>query len=269
VTLSGDYKVKHEVIISKNVVAILPGATRPNETIFYTAHWDHLGVGRPDAEGDTIYNGAVDNATGTAALLEMARLYKAAPRTDRSIVFLWVTAEERGLLGSEYYAANPLYPLATTVGVLNTDALDPTGPARDFTISGNAKLELLDMLVAEGAKRNRTYTPDPSPEAGYFFRSDHFPFAKRGVPAISFGSGQDMVTGGLAAGQAFDQTYRTSMYHQPADEWSDSWSMDGIAADITMLYDLGRDLATSTRWPVWGAGSEFKAARDATAAARQ
>ncbi|CAN1567455.1 Iap Predicted aminopeptidases [Caulobacteraceae bacterium] len=269
VTLSGDYKVKHEVIISKNVVAILPGAKRPNETIFYTAHWDHLGIGRPDAKGDRIYNGAVDNATGTAALLEMARLYKAAPRTDRSIVFLWVTAEERGLLGSEYYAANPLYPLATTVGVLNTDALDPTGPARDFTISGNAKLELLDMLIAEGAKRNRTYTPDPSPEAGYFFRSDHFPFAKRGVPAISFGSGQDMVTGGLAAGQAFDQTYRTSMYHQPADEWSDSWSMDGIAADITMLYDLGRDLATSNRWPAWGAGSEFKAARDASAAARQ
>ncbi|MDP1737231.1 MAG: M28 family metallopeptidase [Caulobacter sp.] len=264
VTLSGDYKVKHEVIISKNVVGLLPGTTRPDETVFYTAHWDHLGIGRPDAKGDTIYNGAVDNATGTAALLEMARLYKAAPRTDRSIVFLWVTAEERGLLGSEYYAANPLYPLSTTVGVLNTDALDPTGPARDFTISGNAKLELLDMLVAEGAKRSRTYTPDPSPEAGYFFRSDHFPFAKRGVPAISFGSGQDMLNGGLAAGQAFDQTYRTSMYHQPADEWSDSWSMDGMAADIALLYGLGRDLATSKRWPEWGEGSEFKAARDAT-----
>ncbi|MCF8503768.1 MAG: M28 family peptidase [Caulobacter sp.] len=269
VTLSGDYKVKHEVIISKNVVAILPGATRPGETILHTAHWDHLGIGRPDAKGDAIYNGAVDNATGTAAMLEMARLYKAGPRLDRSIVFLWVTAEERGLLGSEYYADNPLYPLATTVGVLNTDALKPVGPAKDFTISGSAKLELLDMLVAEGAKVGRTYTPDPYTEAGYFFRSDHFPFAKQGVPAISFGSGLDLVSGGVPAGDAWQAAYRKDQYHQPADEWSDAWPLDGMASDIRLLVQLGKSLAGSDVWPAWGEGSEFKAARDASAAARQ
>ncbi len=269
VTLSGDYKVKHEVIVSKNVIGLVPGATRPDETVLYTAHWDHLGVGLPDAKGDKIYNGAVDNATGTAALLELARLYKSNPPTDRSVAFLWVTAEEKGLLGSEYYANNPIFPLAKTVGVLNTDALDPSGAAKDFTISGNAKLDLLDMLIAEGAKRGRVYSPDPAPEAGYFFRSDHFPFAKRGVPAISFGSGEDLIDGGVAAGKAASDKYRADAYHQPADEWSDSWKMDGIVADIELVYGLGRTLANSGAWPEWAAGSEFKAARDATAAQRK
>lgn len=269
VTLSGDYKVKHEVIISKNVVGLLPGKTRPDETVIHTAHWDHLGIGRPDAEGDAIYNGAIDNGTGTAALLEMARLYKAAPRADRSVVFLWVTAEERGLLGSEYYAANPLYPLARTVGVLNTDALKAVGKARDFTISGQAKLGLLDMLIAEGGKVGRTYTPDPYTEAGYFFRSDHFPFAKKGVPAISFGSGLNLVEGGFAAGDAWQAAYRKDMYHQPADEWSDAWPLDGMVSDILLVQSLGSTLANSTAWPAWGEGSEFKATRDATAAERQ
>ncbi|MFZ5668448.1 MAG: M28 family metallopeptidase [Pseudomonadota bacterium] len=269
VTFSADYRVRHEVIISKNVVGRLPGTKRPDETVIYTAHWDHLGVGLPDAEGDRIYNGAVDNATGSAALLEMARLYKAAGAAERSVVFLWVTAEEKGLLGSEYYAANPLYPLATTVGVLNSDGLKPLGPTKDFTISGTTRLELLDMLTAEAAKRGRAYVPDPNTYAGYFFRSDHFPFAKRGVPAISFGSGRDMVDGGVAAGEAFDDHYRRVMYHQPADEFDPAWPLTGMAADIGLLYAVGRDLAMSDRWPEWGDGVEFKAARDATKAQRK
>ncbi|HRD29385.1 MAG TPA: M28 family metallopeptidase [Caulobacter sp.] len=269
VTFSTDFKVDHQVIVSQNVAGVLPGATRPDERVFYTAHWDHLGVGLPDASGDTIYNGAVDNATGVAALLELGRMYAAAPRPDRSVVFLAVTAEEKGLLGSEYYAANPLYPLATTVADLNMDGFSPTGPSRDYTTSGDGKVSLQDDLVAALKARGRVFTPDPVPEAGHFFRSDHFPFAKRGVPAISVGPGEDLVVGGVAAGKAYNDMYIKDRYHQPADEWSDDWDLSGMATDLTLLYDLGRDLATSTRWPEWQAGSEFKAVRDATAAERQ
>jgi Zn-dependent M28 family amino/carboxypeptidase len=264
VTLSGDYKVKHEVIVSQNVVALLPGKTRPGETVMYTAHWDHIGVGAPDATGDRIYNGAIDNATGTAGLLELARLQKAAGPADRSIVFLWVTAEEKGLLGSEYYAANPLYPLATTAGVLNADGMNVFGLSKDFTISGSTKVELLDMLIAEAAKSGRTYTPDPNTYAGYFFRSDHFSLAKRGVPAISFGGGQDWVDGGVAAGRASAEAYRKDRYHQQADNFDPSWPLVGMSADVGLLFRLGRDLANSTRWPEWGEGVEFKATRDAS-----
>ena len=174
----------------KNVAGRLTGKTRPDETIVYSAHWDHLGVGQPDKDGDTIYNGAVDNATGTAALIEMGRAFAKAPRTDRSLVFLAVTAEEKGLLGSEYYASNPLYPLGKTVALLNTDALGVYGPARNFSTSGTAKLELLDGLIAEGKAHGRAFSPDPHPEYGSFYRSDHFPFAKRGVPALSIELGQ-------------------------------------------------------------------------------
>ena len=269
VTLSGDYAVKHQVIVSRNVVAILPGKTRPAETVMYTAHWDHIGVGAPDATGDKIYNGAIDNATGSAGLLELARLQKAAGAADRSIVFLWVTAEEKGLLGSEYYAANPLYPLATTAGVINADGMNVNGPTKDFTISGSTKLELLDLLVAEAAKRGRTYTPDPNTYAGYFFRSDHFSMAKRGVPAISFGGGQDMVDGGVAAGKAIAEAYRKDRYHQQADNFDPSWPLTGMATDVSLLFTVGRDLADSTHWPEWGEGVEFKATRDATAAERK
>jgi Zn-dependent M28 family amino/carboxypeptidase len=269
VTLSARYAVDAQVITSKNVAARRVGASKPDETVIYSGHWDHLGVGQPDAKGDKIYNGAVDNGTGLAALLELARAYGKAPAPARSVLFLAVTAEEKGLLGSEYYAQNPLYPLASTVGVINMDALSPQGVSRNFTISGSAKVELLDQLIAKAKQWNLVYSPDPKPEAGYFFRSDHFPFAKRGVPAISYGSGNDFVEGGLAAGKLAEESYTTNNYHQPSDEWSAQWSFKGMAHDLGMLYSLGRDLAESTAWPNWAPDAEFRAARDATAAKRK
>ena len=269
VTLSADFAVDVEKIVTRNVVAVLPGAKRPDERVIYTSHWDHLGIGPPDAKGDVIYNGAVDNADGIAVLIELGRAFAQAPRTDRSVVFLAVTAEEKGLLGSEYYAANPLYPLATTVANLNLDALRPAGPARDFSTAGDAPVTLQDDLIAVAKLKDRYFTPDPRPEAGHFYRSDHFPFAKRGVPAISYGSGQDLVAGGTAAGKAFAEAYVKDRYHQPADEIGPDWNSDGIAQDTGLLYDLGRALANSTAWPEWKPGAEFKAERDRTATERR
>ncbi|WP_304177104.1 M28 family metallopeptidase [Phenylobacterium aquaticum] len=269
VTFSADYAVKAEKIVSKNIVGILPGTKRPNETVIYTAHWDHLGVGLPDAKGDKIYNGALDNASGSSMLIEMARQFAMAPRTDRSVVFLSVTAEEKGLLGSEYYAANPLYPLAATVGDINMDGIAANGPAKDFTTSGDAPLTLQDDLIAIGQAHGRSYSPDPRPGAGSFFRSDHFPFAKRGVPALSFGAGQDLVNGGKVRGEALAKAFVADRYHQPADEYSPDWDLTGASLDGALLYALGLRLANSDEWPEWKAGSEFKAERDKTSSARK
>jgi Zn-dependent M28 family amino/carboxypeptidase len=269
VTLSTHFAVDAKVIHSKNVVAIKKGSKHPDEYVLYTAHWDHLGIGPANAKGDRIYNGALDNATGSAALLELGRAYARQPAPARSVVFLAVTAEEKGLLGSEYYAANPVYPLAKTVGVLNMDGVSPFGTARDFSISGVAKLDLLDKLTSEGAKFNRTYSPDPHVEAGYFYRSDHFSFAKRGVPAISYRGGEDWEQGGVAAGKASAEAYRINDYHQPSDEFKPEWTFAGGARDLELLYALGRDLAESGEWPNWSQDSEFRAARDASAAERK
>jgi len=268
-SFSADYAVDSGIITSHNVVGRVPGAKRPDETVIYSAHWDHLGVGRPDARGDRIYNGAVDNATGVAALIEVGRAFAHGPRPQRSVVFLAVTAEEKGLLGSEYYASNPLYPLATTAGVINMDALGVAGPARNFSISGSAKLGLLDDLVAEGRREGRTFMPEPHPENGGFYRSDHFPMAKRGVPAVSFESGNDLVAGGTAAGEAAAKAYTRDRYHQPADEWSADWNLAGMARDLDLVYAVGARLANSREWPNWSADSEFRAARDATAGQRR
>jgi Zn-dependent M28 family amino/carboxypeptidase len=268
-TLSADYGVNVATIVSHNVVGRIAGAKYPGETVVYSAHWDHLGVGQPDAKGDRIYNGAVDNADGIAVLLEMARAFAHGPKPQRSIVFLAVTAEERGLLGSEYYAANPLYPLATTVGLLNTDALSTAGPARDFSIAGSAKLGLLDDLIEEGRKQGRSFTPDPRPEAGEFYRSDHFTLAKRGVPAISIGSGEDLVQGGREAGKAYAEAYVRDKYHQPADEWTPAWNATGQALDAELMFSLGQRLANAREWPNWSRDSEFRATRDKTAGQRK
>ena len=237
------------------MVGRIEGAKYPDETVVYSAHWDHIGVGEPDARGDRIFNGAVDNASGTAAVLEMARAWAAGPKPERSVVFLFVTAEEKGLLGSEYYASNPLYPLEKTVGVINIDGAAPLGASRDFGIYGSADVQLLDQLKAVAARWKVRYTPDPKPEAGLFFRSDHFPFAKRGVPAVSYGAGQDLIEGGIEAGRAQSAEYTAKRYHQQADEWQPEWTFAGAVRDLEILWTLGSELANSRHWPGWGEGS--------------
>jgi Zn-dependent M28 family amino/carboxypeptidase len=269
VTWSTDMSVKAEHVISHNIVGALPGKTRPNERVIYTAHWDHLGVGLPDARGDRIYNGAVDNASGVAELIQLARLHAKAPRADRTVMFMSVTAEEKGLLGSEYYATNPLYPLATTVANINMDSMNVYGRTHDVSTSGNAPLTLQDDLVDVARSHNMSFTKDSHPETGGFYRSDHFSFAKRGVPAMSIGAGNDFETGGVAAGEAAGLAYVKDKYHQPADEYDPNWDLSGMVQETEVLYDLGRRLSTSREWPEWKAGAEFKAARDKTAAARK
>jgi Zn-dependent M28 family amino/carboxypeptidase len=268
-TLTASARVSHEAIVSKNVLGRLPGASKPDETLIYTAHWDHFGVLPPDGSGsDRILNGAVDDGTGVAALLELGRLFGSTPRTARSIVFMAVTAEERGLLGSEYYAANPVYPLETTVADINMDVLGVYGPTRDVSTFGETQNGLLANLMEAAQAQGRTYTPDPSPEAGHFFRSDHFSLSKLGVPAMSFSPGDDLLSGGVSAGRAHREDYYAHRYHQPGDEWTPAMDFRGEALDVTLLYNLGRKLATSG-WPQWNAGSEFKEIRDKSAAQRR
>jgi Zn-dependent M28 family amino/carboxypeptidase len=267
-TLSAHYSAAPQVITSHNVVGILPGTTHPDETVIYSAHWDHLGIGKPDATGDRIYNGAVDNGTGVSQLIEQARVFAHEPRTQRSIVFLAVTGEEKGLLGSKYYATHPLYPVGTTVGDLNADAWLPDGPQKNFSISGTARLGLLDDLIAQGKAEGLYFTPDPHPEAGGFYRSDHFSFAKVGVPAISFDPGNDLVNGGVARGEALAEEYNRLHYHQPSDQWQPNWDWSGVAQDAELLHQLGLRLANSREWPNWSSDSEFRAIRDQSAADR-
>ena len=267
-TLSAHYSAAPKVINSHNVVGILPGKKYPDETIIYSAHWDHLGIGKPDATGDSIYNGAVDNGTGISELIEQARVFAHGPRPDRSIVFLAVTAEEKGLLGSEYYATHPLYAPGKTVADLNVDAWAPYGKQKDFTVRGTAKIDLIDDVIAAGKRQGRYYVPDPHPETGGFYRSDHFPFARAGVPAISFSQGLDLVNGGTARGEQLAAEYNKLHYHQPSDEWQANWDWSGVAQNAALLHDVGLRLANSREWPNWSADSEFRAARDATAAER-
>ena len=268
VTFSTDYEVDAQKVVSKNVVGVVPGVKAPDERVIYTAHWDHLGVGQPDAKGDRIYNGALDNASGTAALLELGRAF-AKTKPERSVMFLAVTAEEKGLLGSEYYADNPLYPLGKTVGVLNMDGMNLLGRSKDVSMSGNAPLTLQDDMIKVAAKYGMTFSPDPNPQAGSFYRSDHFPFAKRGVPAISFGAGNNLEKGGVAAGKAASEAYTRDAYHQPADNFDPSWDMSGVVQELGVFYDLGAELANSRKWPEWKQGAEFKAAREKTASERK
>ncbi|RJF94142.1 M28 family peptidase [Sphingomonas cavernae] len=268
--LSADYTVDAKVITTHNIVGRLEGSQRPNETVIYSAHWDHLGVGEPDAKGDRIYNGALDNATGTAALLELGRAFaQAKQKPARSLVFLYTTAEEKNLLGAEYYASKPLYPLAQTVAVINVDSLQPFGPTRDFSVLGDAKSDLLDQLSALAAKWDVRYSPDIMPEAGFFFRGDQFPFAQRGVPAFWFNSGSDRIDGGVAATKAWSSAYFRDSYHQPSDEWHADWPFTGMARDLQIIYTLGSDLANATTWPNWAPDSEYRAARDASADERK
>ena len=252
---------------SRNVIGILPGTSRPDEYVLYTAHWDHLGICREEGE-DRICNGAVDNASGTAALVALAEAQARAGRTERSQVFLAVTAEESGLLGSAYYAANPIYPLAQTVGGLNIDSLTMHGDARDFYAVGAGKSELDAYLQRAVAAEGLTLTPEPAPQAGYYYRSDHFSLAKQGVPMIYAKLGPDLVTGGRQAGDAWAADYRANRYHGPADEYDPNWDWAGALRELRIFYAIGRELSNSTAWPNWNEGDEFRAIRDRSRAGR-
>ena len=267
-TLNATLTANTATVTSHNVVGILPGVGHPDETILYSAHWDHLGIGKPDANGDNIYNGALDNGTGIAMLIAQARAFAREPRPDRSVVFMAVTAEEKGLLGSEYYGQHPLYPLGKTVAMLNTDVMGVYGPARDYSVRGLANFDLVDELKGVATSMGRTFTPERHPETGSFYRSDHFSLAKVGVPAITYTPGLDLVNGGLAKGEAMAADYTAKRYHQPDDEYSPDWDLSGMVADGGLLHELGRRLATTRIWPNWAPDSEFRAARDRTAADR-
>lgn len=247
---------------SKNVIGILPGRGAPDEYVLHTAHWDHLGRCTPAPDGDNICNGAIDNATGTAALAALGEAHFKAGPTRRSLVFLAVTAEESGLLGAHYYAANPVFPLAQTVGGINMDAFLVAGPSKDVTVVGLGKSEL-DAFLADSLRTDgRTITADPSSEAGYYYRSDHFAFAKRGVPMLYVDGGEDLLNGGRAAGEKAAADYRANRYHGPQDEYDPNWNWAGVMQDLQLFYRIGRSLAQSTSWPNWMPGDEFRATRD-------
>ncbi len=253
---------------SNNVIAVLPGTSRPEETIFYTAHWDHLGnkkdgEGEGETTGDQIYNGAVDNATGIAALLELARAFKSLPTPpQRSIAFLAVTAEESGLLGSRFYGENPLYPLATTVAAINMDAMNVLGKTHDITVIGLGSSELENYLKEEADIQSRVLKPEPTPEKGYFYRSDHFNFSKRGVPVLYAEGGTDFVDHDAEWGQAQLNDYTANRYHKPGDEYDESWDLSGMVEDIALYFAVGNRLANETTFPNWFEGNEFRQIRD-------
>ena len=252
---------------SKNVIGILPGTKRPDEYVIYTAHWDHLGRCDADKTGDDICNGALDNATGTAGLVALAEAF-AKTRPERSIVFLAVTAEESGLLGSRYYGANPIYPLNQTVGGVNMDGLNIVGNTRDMVVIGPGKSEIEDYLKRIAAADGLELKDEPAPEAGYYYRSDHFSLARFGVPMLYAESGEDLLNGGLQAGRAASEAYRANHYHQPSDEYDPNWDWSGALRDLGIYYRIGSELANSEDWPNWRDGDEFRAIRDASRAGR-
>jgi Zn-dependent M28 family amino/carboxypeptidase len=252
---------------SHNVIGVLPGRTHPDEYVIYTAHWDHLGLCRETGE-DRICNGAVDNASGSAALVALAEAHARAGPADRTLIFLAVTGEESGLLGSAYYAAHPIYPLARTAGGFNMDSLNMAGPARDFVSIGGGKSELDPYLARAAAQMGLRVSAEPNPEAGYYFRSDQFSFAKMGVPMLYGRGGEDLVAGGPAAGAAAAADYRAHRYHQVTDEFNPAWDWAGALADVGIYYRVGRALASSREWPNWLPGDEFRAIRDRSRAGR-
>ena len=267
-SLSAAGDVKATPFVSRNVIAKITGTSRPNEFILYGAHWDANGETAPDKAGDAIRNGAVDNATGTAEVLEIARAFKAAEPPARTVLFAAWTAEEKGLLGADYYASHPLYPLATTAAVINLDPHVVLPAAHDVELIGGGRTNLEDDFARVAKAQGLRVTPEPNPEAGWYFRSDHFPFARRGVPALAFRAGRDLVKGGTSAGNRIVSAYNKNCYHQPCDEFDPKWSFAGTVQEASVAYILGRELANSAVWPSWREGSEFKPLREATDAER-
>lgn len=261
--LSVDIDETTEVIPSNNLLAKIPGTKRPDEYVIYSAHWDHVGKARqPDATGDDIYNGAWDNASGTAGLIEMARAFKAGPAPERTVVFLHVTAEEQGLLGSEAYAVDPVYPLEKTAADINIDMLPFTPATRDVAVFGVGKSELEDILGRFAAVQGRIVTGDGYPEEGFYYRSDHFNFAAGGVPALMPWTGRDFVEGGIAAGRPYYEAEMAKYYHQLKDEWRPDYDFTAALQNLDLLYRLGLTVADGTTWPAWKPTAEFNAIRD-------
>ena len=250
---------------SHNVAAIVPGTLAPEEYFIFTAHWDHIGTDESNTETDNIYNGAVDNATGTAAILELARMF-AENRPQRSIIFLAVTAEESGLLGSAAYVEDPAAPLKQTVAGINMDGMGVYGATHDVTVIGWDASDLQDYLSRAASLQGRTLVPESTPEKGYFYRSDHFNFVKKGVPMMYAEAGIDVRNKGKDWGSVQQADYVKNRYHQPSDEYSDDWDLGGIIQDIQMNFVVAKEIANSSAWPEWRDGNEFKAIREASRA---
>lgn len=261
ISLTIDNKIEKNT--SKNVVAKISGATAPDEYVLYSAHWDHLGIGLRDEKGDSIYNGANDNASGTAGLLAIAEAFaKLKEKPARSVVFLAVTAEEQGLLGSEYYARNPIYPPSKTVANINMDGLNGYGPMKDLTVIGFGQSELDDYAEKLAQEQGRYVKPDPDPGKGYFFRSDHFNFAKVGIPAIFASGDYEHMTKGVDYIEEQKKDYLANRYHRPGDHYSENYRLGGVVQDASLFFKLGYQLANGQDWPKWKEGSEFKAVRE-------
>jgi len=262
ITVSVGIKNKIKKDVSKNVVALIPGTDRKDEYIIYSAHWDHFGVGKV-IEGDSIYNGSVDNASGTAGLLAMAEAFKKSENTKRSIVFIAVTAEEQGLLGSAYYSEFPIYKPKKTVANINIDALDSPGKMKDLTITGFGQSEMDEYAKEAASQQHRYIIPDPEAEKGYFFRSDHFNFAKIGIPALYASGSYEGFDKSIEDIKAYNDNYRIHKYHQPSDEYdAETTELSGVQLDLQLFFNIGLKLANEDYFPKWYEGSEFKAARD-------
>lgn len=266
--LSVDASATATPFVSRNVIAKLRGADRRDEYVLYGAHWDANGTNGPDTSGDAIRNGAIDNATGSAELLEVARAFIRGPRPARTVIFAGWTAEEKGLLGSDYYAAHPLYPLARTAVALNLDPHVVLPAARNIELIGGGRTSLEKNLSRVAATQGLRVDPEPSPEAGWSFRSDHFSFAKRGVPAITFRAGRDLIDGGRLRGDAVVAAYNRACYHQPCDAFDRRWSFAGTVQEATVAYLLGRDIANAVSWPGWNPGSDYAVTRATTESQR-
>jgi len=252
-------------IKSKNVIAKLEGSdpTLKHQYVIYTAHWDHLGRDTT-RQGDQIFNGALDNATGTAALLELAKAFtKARPAPKRTMLFLAVTAEEKGLAGAKFYAENPLYPLNQTLADINMDGVNQWGRTKDITVIGYGNSTLDDVLRDLATPLGRTLAPDAEPEKGFFYRSDHFEFAKQGVPALYVEAGIDFIGKPAGYGRQKRDEYTSNDYHKPSDEMKPDWDLSGAVEDLRLLYAVGNHIANDPVWPAWKPGTEFKAIRDA------
>ena len=270
-TFSASFDVRTERVESHNVLGRIAGSNRPDETIWVASHWDAYGMGAPDARGRRVRPGALDSASGIAGTIEIARAFQAGPRPERTLVFAAWTAEERGLLGSEYYAANPLFAHETAVANLTLDTLQPNGLAREVILIGKGQSELEDLLASAAARQQRTVTPDSRPERGLFYRADHFSFARRGVPVLiimALGGGVDLVNGGREAGDRWVTEFTANCYHQTCDEWRPEYDFRGAAQDVALVYQIARELAFSRKWPAWREESEFRAIREKSAARR-